>query len=168
MRNAQPGPDVSPRSQWRADEYCTTDVGRLEADIEHLMSRLHVAVIFGGDKSAPSGVVYSSRNTRSWKSYESVAVDIADALRRLGFRHVHCRPDDMHLGGRLRRDGIHMAWLNTGGVQGYNPIAHAPAMLEMFGVPYVGHDPLTATTLDNKHAFKRECVCAGLPTAPFT
>ena len=40
-------------------------------------------------------------------------------------------------------------------------------MLEMIGVPYVGHDPLTATTLDNKHAFKREAVCAGLPTAPF-
>jgi D-alanine-D-alanine ligase len=40
-------------------------------------------------------------------------------------------------------------------------------MLEMFGVPYVGHDPLTATTLDNKHAFKREALCAGLPTAAF-
>jgi D-alanine-D-alanine ligase len=40
-------------------------------------------------------------------------------------------------------------------------------MLEMLGVPYVGHDPLTATTLDNKHAFKREAVCVGLPTAPF-
>jgi D-alanine-D-alanine ligase len=37
----------------------------------------------------------------------------------------------------------------------------------MLGVPYVGHDPLTATTLDNKHAFKREALCAGLPTAPF-
>src|SRR5262249_43570904 len=61
----------------------------------------------------------------------------------------------------------HMAWLNTGGVQGYDPIAHAPAMLEMLGVPYVGHDPLTATTLDNKHAFKREALCAGLPTSPF-
>ena len=41
-------------------------------------------------------------------------------------------------------------------------------MLEMLGIPYVGHDPLSATTLDNKHAFKREAVCAGLPTATFT
>ena len=54
-----------------------------------------------------------------------------------------------------------------GGVQGYNSTSHAPAMLEMLGMPYVGHDPLNATTLDNKHAFKREAVCAGLPTAPF-
>ena len=167
MRSVQTGPDFSPRVQRRPEDYGTAEIGRLEAQIERLMSRLRVAVIFGGNKLAPSGVVYSSRNTRSWKSYESVAVDIGNSLRRIGFRHVHLMPDDMHLGERLRRQGIHMAWLNTGGVQGYNPIAHAPAMLEMFGVPYVGHDPLTATTLDNKHAFKRECVCAGLPTAPF-
>ena len=63
---------------------------------------------------------------------------------------------------------IHMAWLNTGGVQGYNSAAHASSMLEMLGVPYVGHDPLAATTLDNKHAFKREAVCAGIPTAAFS
>jgi D-alanine-D-alanine ligase len=35
-------------------------------------------------------------------------------------------------------------------------------------VPYVGHDPLTVSILDNKHAFKREARCAGLPTAPFS
>ena len=167
MRSVHTGPDFSSRTQRRSEEYGPADIGRLETQIEHLMSRLRLAVIFGGNKLAPSGVVYSSRNTRSWKSYEFVAVDIADSLRRIGFRHVHLMPDDMHLGERLRRHGIHLAWLNTGGVQGYNPIAHAPAMLEMFGVPYVGHDPLTATTLDNKHAFKRECVCAGLPTATF-
>ena len=61
-----------------------------------------------------------------------------------------------------------MAWLNTGGVQGYNSAAHASSLLEMLGVPYVGHDPLAATTLDNKHAFKREAVCAGIPTAAFS
>ncbi len=61
-----------------------------------------------------------------------------------------------------------MAWLNTGGMQGYNPTAHAPAMLEMMGVPYIGHDPLAATTLDNKHTFKRIAAAAGIPTPPFT
>jgi len=144
-----------------------SDTAQLEAQIERLMGRLRLAVIFGGNKLSPGGVVYPSRNTRSWKSYEAVATDIADALRRLGFRHVHLMPDDLRLGDRLRRDGVHMAWLNTGGIQGYNPTAHAPSMLEMFGMPYVGHDPLAATTLDNKHAFKREALCAGLPTAPF-
>ena len=51
--------------------------------------------------------------------------------------------------------------------QGLNPASHTPGMLEMLGIPYVGHDPLIATTLDNKHAFKRELVGVGLPTAPF-
>jgi D-alanine-D-alanine ligase len=139
----------------------------LEAQVERLMSRLRLAVIFGGNKSTPGSVIYPSRGTRSWKSYEAVANDIVEALTRIGFQHVHLMPDDMHLGDRLRREGIHMAWLNTGGVQGYNPTAHAPAMLEMLGMPYVGHDPLSAATLDNKHAFKREALCAGLPTAPF-
>ena len=139
----------------------------LQDQIERLLDRLQLAVIFGGDKFAPGGVVYQCHNTRSWKSYEAVAHDIAASLGRIGFRNVQVMPDDMALGDRLKRNNVQMAWLNTGGVQGYNPAAHAPAMLEMFGVPYVGHDPLNATTLDNKHAFKREAICAGLKTAPF-
>ena len=105
------------------------DMARLEARIERLMARVRLAVIYAGNKSTPGSVAYPSRNTRSWKSYEAVAADIAGSLRQLGFRHVHLMPDDMHLGERLLREGIHMAWLNTGGIQGYNPTAHAPAML---------------------------------------
>jgi len=140
----------------------------LQQAIEQLLPRLRLAVIFGGDKCSSGSVVYQTRNTRSWKSYQAVAEDIAGSLRRIGFHHIEIIPEDMQLGERLRRGGIHMAWLNSGGVQGYNSVAHAPAMLEMLGIPYVGHDPLAATTLDNKHAFKREAVCAGLPTAPFS
>jgi D-alanine-D-alanine ligase len=139
----------------------------LEHRIDRLKSSMHLAVIFGGDKSMPGSVVYQSHNTRSWKSYEAVANDIASALRRLGFRHVEVMPEDMRLGDQLRQRGIHMAWLNTGGVQGHNPVTHAPAMLEMMGVPYVGHDPLAATLLDNKHAFKRAAMATGLPTPTF-
>lgn len=139
----------------------------LEHRIDRLKSSMHLAIIFGGDKSRPGSVVYQSHNTRAWKSYEAVANDIEAALRRIGFRHVEVMPDDMRMGDRLRRRGIHMAWLNTGGMQGANPVTHAPAMLEMMGVPYVGHDPLAATLLDNKHAFKRAAVCAGLPTPRF-
>jgi D-alanine-D-alanine ligase len=141
---------------------------KLQEQVERLMPRLRLAIVFGGSKLDSDSVIYPSGNSRSWKSYEAVAQDIADSLRRIGFRHVELMPDDMHLGDRMRRAGIHMAWLNTGGVQGYNSTAHAPAMLEMFGVPYVGHDPLTVSILDNKHAFKREAMCAGLPTAPFS
>src|SRR5262245_2500219 len=85
----------------------------LALQIERLKSTMHLAVIFGGDKSAPGSVVYQSHNTRSWKSYEAVANDIAAALRRLGFHHVELIAEDMRLGDRLRQRGIHMAWLNT-------------------------------------------------------
>ena len=139
----------------------------LQRIVEALMPKIRLAIIFGGDKSAPGSVLYQSNNTRSWKSYEVVAEDIAASLRRSGFRHVDVIPEDMALSGRLHSSHIHMAWLNSGGVQGHNSAAHAPSMLEMLGVPYVGHDPLNATTLDNKHAFKRGVVCTGLPTAPF-
>ena len=139
----------------------------LQADIERLAGRLRIAVVHGGDKSTDGAVIHPTANPRSWKSYEAVALDIATALERLGFRQVCLLPDDMRLAERLRQNNIHLAFLNTGGVQGYNPMAHAPALLEMLGIPYVGHDPLTAGTLDNKHAFKRDLVCLGIPTAPF-
>jgi D-alanine-D-alanine ligase len=140
----------------------------LSGQISDLFSSLRLAVIFGGNKSTPDSVLYPAHNSRSWKSYEAVAEDIAASLRRTGFKHVETMPEDMNLGDRLRCGRIHMAWLNTGGVQGNNSAAHASSILEMLGVPYVGHDPLNATTLDNKHAFKREAVCAGIPTAAFT
>lgn len=148
-----------PRRVTRAEE--------LQLQIERLMPHLHLAVIFGGDKAADGAVINQTFNPRPWKSYESVAEDIAAALRRLGFRHVWTLPEDMQLGDRLRRHGIHLAWLNSGGVQGYGSVAHAPAMLEMYGLPYIGHDPMAAAILDNKHLFKRELLALGLPTAPF-
>ena len=91
------------------------------------MADLRLAVIFGGDKVSPGSVVYQASNTRPWKSYEAVAQDIAASLERIGFRNVQLMPDDMRLGDRVRREGIHMAWLNSGGVQGYNSAAHGPA-----------------------------------------
>lgn len=153
---ARPGPEPLPRR-----------IEDLQADIERLAGRLRIAVVYGGDKAADGAVIYPTANPRSWKSYEAVARDIATALERLGFRQICLLPDDMRLSERLRQQNIHLAVLNTGGVQGYNPMAHAPALLEMLGIPYVGHDPLTAGTLDNKHAFKRDLVCLGIPTAPF-
>jgi len=132
-----------------------------------VIRRLSIAVIHGGDKSDSDAVLHQSANTRSWKSYQAVANDIATALERLGARRVLVLPDDMRLAERLRREGVHMAWLNSGGMQGYNPVCHTPALLEMLGLPYVGHNPLNASTLDNKHAFKRELMGFGIPTAPF-
>jgi D-alanine-D-alanine ligase len=142
-------------------------VEQLEERLGRLRERLRIAVIFGGDKHAEGAVVNQSLNRRPWKSYEEVARDIAASLNRAGFANVEVVPDDMRLFDRLRRGDIHLCWVNTAGVQGINPASHTVGILEMLGIPYVGHDPLTATTLDNKHAFKRELAGVGLPTAPF-
>lgn len=152
-------PDFMPRRRTRVEE--------LQQQIQQLRKTMRIAVIFGGDKQVDGAVIHQTYNPRSWKSYEPVADDIAGSLRRLGFQFVTTMPDDMRLGDRLRREAIDFAWLNTGGVQGLGSVGHAAAMLEMFGVPYVGHNPLGAATLDNKHVFKRDLVIAGIPTAPF-
>lgn len=140
---------------------------QLEWQVARLLERMNIAVIFGGDKSTEGAVINRTQNPRSWKSYENVATDIAESLQRLGCKSVHMIPDDMRLGERLRAHDIHMGWLNTGGVQGYDSMLHGAALLELAGIPYVGHNPLTAGILDNKHTFKRQLNAFGLPTARF-
>ncbi len=85
----------------------------------------------------------------------------------LGFAAVEVVPEDRHLADRLAAFGADLVWLNTGGVQGEAPVAHAAAQLEMLGVPYVGLDPLNAAMLDAKNVFKTQLQGMGLPTAPF-
>ncbi len=144
-----------------------TRVAELQEQIAKLAETMRVAVVYGGNKHVPGAVINPTFNPRHWKSYEAVAEDIAAALRRIGFRCVVTIPDDMSLGHQLRRHQIHFAWLNTGGVQGLGSVSHAAAMLEMFGIPYVGHNPLSAATMDNKQVMKRDLMIAGIPTAPF-
>ena len=126
-----------------------------------------MAVVYGGDKSEEGAVINPTVNRRPWKSYQTVAEDIAGALERLGVGMVEVVPENMRLGDHLSKQNIHLAWLNTGGVQGYHSVSHASAMLEMMGMPYIGHDPLTAAMLDNKDAFKRHLIALGIPTTPF-
>lgn len=139
----------------------------LELLISQLMQKLRVAVIYGGNKKTSGAVIREGSNPRSWKSYESVACDIASALERIGFQSVATLPESMRLGQQLQDGRINLAWLNTGGVQGRSAISHAAAALEMLGVPYVGHDPLTAGLLDSKHHFKRQLIALGISTPPF-
>src|SRR5213593_3554016 len=63
----------------RAAAARATNMALLEEQIERLKSRMRLAVVFGGNKSAPDSVIYRSHNTRSWKSYEAVAQDIVGA-----------------------------------------------------------------------------------------
>lgn len=164
-------PLLKPREPFSYSEHALLDAAApapdLQATVERLIERIRVAVVYGGDNRSEGAVITETVNTRPWKSYETVASEIASALLRLGFKHVHLMPEDMRLTDSLCRERIDLVWLNTGGVQGINPMAHAPALLEMLGLPYVGHSPLAVTTLDNKHAFKRDLTFAGIATAPF-
>ncbi|MEG5162180.1 ATP-grasp domain-containing protein [Microcoleus sp. AT3-A2] len=143
------------------------DFSLLPQYLEVLFAKLRIAVVFGGNCDRPGSVIYKTHNPRAWKSYEVVAREIAKALAKIGFQQVFVMPDDMNLAEQLKQKNIHLVWLNTGGVQGYNPVCHTPALLEMLGMPYVGHNPLNSSTLDNKHAFKRELQSVGIKTAPF-
>jgi hypothetical protein len=55
----------------------------LQLQIERMLGRMRLAVVYAGEKSAAGAVINTTANPRSWKSYESVAHDIGHALRRL-------------------------------------------------------------------------------------
>src|SRR5260221_616326 len=135
--------------------------------VDRLKDRLRIAVIHGGKASDDGAVVLKTHNPRGTKTYEAVAQDIADSLKAVGFRHVELFAEDMRLGARLQQAKIDFAWLNTGGTQGYSPTCHAASMLELFGIPYVSHNPLNSALLDNKHAFKHLLAGLHIKTAPF-
>lgn len=140
---------------------------RLSDLLSVLGPRLRIAVIYGGDRRDPAAVFHSTYNVRPWTSYREVAGEIAASLERLGFAQVVLLPEDRKLVSELEARRIDLAWLNTGGVQGINPMAHAASLLEMLGIPYVGHDPFNASRLDNKDVFKRELRALGFDTPPF-
>ena len=145
-------------------QYCLKHLPKI---FQILKKELRLAIIYSGHSKKRDAVLYETYNTRPWKSYASVAEGISQSLQGIGFEHVYLIPDDLHMIERLRKNRIHMAWLNTAGVQGRHSICHASAMLEMLGVPYLGHDPLASSVMDNKVAFKRMLRGLGINTAPF-
>ena len=151
--------EVISRRNTRAEE--------LQSQVAQLLEKMKIAVIYGGDKEEDGSVIHQSHNPRSWKSYETVARDIANSLVRLGGKNIFILPDDMRLSSKLAEREIDFAWLNTGGVQGFASISHAASLLEMLGLPYVGHDPLNSAIMDSKHSFKRQMMGSGIPTARF-
>jgi D-alanine-D-alanine ligase len=129
-------------------------IENLMYDISNFKKKLKIAVIYGGDKNVENSVLFKSINSRDWKSYKIVADEIANTLGELGFLNVTLIADDLNLINNLKKNKIDFAWLNTGGVQGLNPLSHTPAILEMLGIPFVGHNSINSTLLDNKHLFK--------------
>ena len=142
-------------------------LGAMRRHLGDFFENLRIAVIYNGSRDAEGAVIHSTHNPRSEKSYRPVAEDIAQGLRTIGFRHVMTIPDDLNLAQRLRTERIDLAWLNTAGIQGLDAAAHTPSLLELSGIPYVGHRPLNVLTLDNKHIFKGFCTRVGIPTPPF-
>ncbi|MCG7588673.1 D-alanine--D-alanine ligase [Photobacterium sp. OFAV2-7] len=135
--------------------------------LQWIRSSLKIAVVHGGEKAQPDNYIYENLSPRSTKTYLPVACDMADALRESGFRHVEVLAENLALPQTLKDLGVDLVITNSGGLQGFDPMCHLPSMLEMLGVPYVGHSPMTAGILDNKHLFKHELHAAGIPTAPF-
>jgi D-alanine-D-alanine ligase len=132
-----------------------------------IRNTLKIAVVHGGEKTRPGSYIYENLSPRSTKTYQPVACDIAQSLQESGFEHVEVLAEDIDLPLKLKKLSIDLVIINSGGLQGFDSMCHLPAMLEMLGVPYVGHSPMTAVVLDNKHLFKHQINAAGIPTAPF-
>ncbi|HEX7028619.1 MAG TPA: D-alanyl-alanine synthetase [Gammaproteobacteria bacterium] len=135
--------------------------------LDRLRHGLRIAVICSGSPDNPSNIINRTHNPRGWKSYRSGAEDIRDALSRCGFESVEILEEGRNLGEELAGRDIDVAWLNGGGVQGYDGMCHAAAMLESLGIAYVGHRPSQAALMDNKYHFKTFLKGLAVPTAPF-
>ncbi len=142
-------------------------VATLTAHQEKLRKNLSIAVIHGGDKDEEGSCFYKTFNPRATKTYEPVAQQIAQALRECGYHKVITLPENARLVEQLQKNGVDIVFCNSGGLQGYNPMSHLPALMEMVGLPYVGHNPVNATLLDNKHLFKQALSDLGIPTPQF-
>lgn len=135
--------------------------------LERLRRGIRVAVICSGNPDSKSNIINRTHNPRGWKSYRSGAEDIRNALLRCGFENVDIFEEGRNLCEELAGHGVDVAWLNTGGVQGYDSMCHAAAALESLGIVYVGHRPSQAALMDNKYYFKTFLKGLGVPTAPF-
>lgn len=140
------------------------DASALARLLDRLKGRLRIAVVYAGDRHQPGTVVQSTYSPRPWKSYRQVAEEIRETLIALGFPQTQLFAEGLDLPARLHQAGIHLVWLNSGGVQGRNSICHAAACLESLGIPYVGHSPGLAALLDDKVHFKAVLRGLGLPT----
>ncbi len=135
--------------------------------LEDAKSKMRIAVVHSGDKTKPGTVVNEIANTRFWKSYKFVAEDISSSLKRAGFKHVEVMKEGIHLIKRLTEFEADLVWANSGGVQGRASICHLPAMLELAGIDYIGHDPANSLLLDQKHIFKWALKAKGIKTPSF-
>jgi D-alanine-D-alanine ligase len=125
---------------------------------------MKIAVISTG---ARSSVLRQTASTREWEAYLQNAADITSALDALGHEAIHLT-DGRRLIDELTIAGPDLVWICSGGIQGYDPATHLPALLEMLGLDYVGSRPLAAGLADNKARAKALLRDAGIATPEFT
>lgn len=142
-------------------------VSDLVSYVESIKRRTSIAVLYSANPDDEGVVVERTRNSRSWKSYREVAVDIAEALGEQGFQKVETLAEGPLFRRALEQRTFQLFWINSAGVQGRSPMTHAAALLESLGYSYIGHTPLLAALLDDKVLMKQWLRGMGLPTAPF-
>jgi D-alanine-D-alanine ligase len=125
-----------------------------------------VAVVYSSNPQDYEGIVTPARRTRSYKPYEATAAHIGRQLGEIGLRHVTIM-DDISLFRTIAdhdQPSPHLVWLNTAGVQGRDPMAQTPGLLEAVGIPYIGHRPAAYATSDNKVTAEGVLRAHGVPT----
>ncbi|CAM2006650.1 hypothetical protein [Acanthopleuribacter pedis] len=137
---------------------------QLKPLLDSLKTELRIAIICSGDPRVAGANFYQTYNERHWKSYAAVADDLKRTLEEAGFRHVVVLADDSSLPNRLAAHRIHLAWLNTAGMQGRNAMAHTAGLLESLGIAYVGHSPMNYALMDHKLNLKRMLGGFGIAT----
>lgn len=135
--------------------------------MESIRKEADFAVIYAGDPADRNCVVHKTHNPRPWKSYHNVATDICGALSRAKFKRLHLLEENRDLAKNLAERNIRMAWINSGGVQGYDSVSHAVGLCESLGIPYVGHRPVNAGIMDYKPYFKWFVDALGFATPRF-
>ncbi|HET7457349.1 MAG TPA: hypothetical protein VFJ74_06820 [Gemmatimonadaceae bacterium] len=103
-----------------------------------------------------------------WDSPATIAA-VAAALAGLGeVVHLEATPDFPERLRAERERGLDIVFNMAEGLRGVNRESHVPAILEFFGVPYSGSDPLTLSLCLDKGRTKEMLAYHGVPTAAFT
>lgn len=134
--------------------------------LDEIREHATIAVIHASDPEGAEGSVVPTHNPRGYKSYSAVAEDLQATLLRLGFRDVVSITEGRDLARHLSEADVDLAWPVSAGLQGYDSICHASALLEALGIAYIGHRPGTAALLDDKYVSKAMLASLGVPTAP--
>ncbi len=135
--------------------------------LSFLKERVAIGVVYAADPQSPGVVAARTTHPRVWKSYRRAAEQIAEGLRANGFRLVELVSEGAELQAAIHSLRFQLFWLASAGIQGQASIAHAAALLESSGFPYVGHTPLQSALLDDRVLLRQWLNGIGLPTAPF-